>query len=1201
MRKIILIFVITLGVLIILVSGAAFFLLNNENFLKSQLSDIIFEQTGRELELSGPLEIEIGRETSIDAHGIRFQNASWADQPDMVSIGRLQLTIDIPSLWDETIIVPSLALEDCSISLLKNGDGEANWDVLPESEQPKQPPPSRSSLPVHALDAQIRDCLLEVDGPNRVRPLSLAISTLGLNIEDDKRITVEGAGSLNEEPLSLSGWYEPLGVFYVGGPLRHELDLALGLISLKSSGTLEDAAHFTGANITTHFTGPEFAKLLEFAGLQPVSEGDFDFRLNLNTVEEMTRIDINGDLGSIQTRTEGQLDRLLKPGKGNISTTLEGENLEQVGQAFGVEGLVADPFKLNTTAYFENETVRIEMAELATSIDQLSVEGQIGTNRELANSKLQIALRSEEAGRWAPALGQAASLVGPLTVIGSLKSDSNGIFSIDANMSHGESILELAGEVGKLTGPRTPELQIDFKSDNPRPLATLAGRPNFPAAPLSIRGTVGQADQQIRLKDVEINLDGSLASIDGQVNLADGYAGSSLDLEIDVPDIALLGSLFGVENLPQQPLQVVGLAKQQDKGLAIKISDDDSSDLSLDLEVLVPDLANPAELDATFDIKLPGLNIIQVLLPEIPLPHDPFSAKGRLGNSKSRLELEGIELDLAGNRAQLNGHVNRAEKFAGSEVEVQFDIISLAALGQMFGQNDLPDEPLQLHSVLQPKGKGLAFKVTDGNLGDIQLELEGNIDDLDKPLAVDAEFDVQLPTIRFLEFIAPEFELPDLPFSASGQLINEQTQTRFSGVQIELGRMKSTIEGDIGYDESLDLAIQTQIPDASRLAGLTGLPLPAEPFSMKSHLQGTFGELDFQDLDARLGQGEVHGHLQVGLGDVKSITGRLDSSRLDLSWWTPEEEPTVEAVETPKSEWVFDEIPLKDISDLGVAIDMELALAHVDLGNTILTDVDLGVFLDSKRLELNPFSMGGTTGGKISGTVLIDQREAVPILDLDFHARDLRLGLLALEGQDVATYPVIDIDLDIEGSGRTRREMASSLNGKSRLFMGPGQIASSEVSFLLSDFITELFSILNPFAETSEYTNLECAVVAADIVSGQVEVAPVIFNTEQLTILSEGNIDLNTEKIDLSFHTKVRQGLGLSAGMIINPLIKVGGRMISPAIELDPAGVVVKGGLAVATVGLSLVARSMSDRFLSSKDPCGDARKEIEKRDNTAR
>jgi hypothetical protein len=110
----------------------------------------------------------------------------------------------------------------------------------------------------------------------------------------------------------------------------------------------------------------------------------------------------------------------------------------------------------------------------------------------------------------------------------------------------------------------------------------------------------------------------------------------------------------------------------------------------------------------------------------------------------------------------------------------------------------------------------------------------------------------------------------------------------------------------------------------------------------------------------------------------------------------------------------------------------------------------------------------------------------------------------------------------------------------------------------------------------------------------------VIYHTKQLTILSQGVIDLNTEKIDLSFNTKMRTGIGISAGMLINPFIKVGGRLTSPAIEMDPAGTIIGGGLAVATLGISMLAKSMTDRFLSSKDPCGDARKELAKRDSAA-
>jgi hypothetical protein len=126
---------------------------------------------------------------------------------------------------------------------------------------------------------------------------------------------------------------------------------------------------------------------------------------------------------------------------------------------------------------------------------------------------------------------------------------------------------------------------------------------------------------------------------------------------------------------------------------------------------------------------------------------------------------------------------------------------------------------------------------------------------------------------------------------------------------------------------------------------------------------------------------------------------------------------------------------------------------------------------------------------------------------------------------------------------------------------------------------------------------MDCSVIAADIVAGNVAVEPAILHFEGLTIISKGTIDLRSEKVNLSFNTKPRKGLGITPGTVINTLVKVGGTLKAPAIELDPAGAIVSGTLGFATAGLSVVAKGFADRFLGSKDPCGDARKEIEKRD----
>ncbi|HMB58682.1 MAG TPA: hypothetical protein VKN35_02120, partial [Xanthomonadales bacterium] len=107
----------------------------------------------------------------------------------------------------------------------------------------------------------------------------------------------------------------------------------------------------------------------------------------------------------------------------------------------------------------------------------------------------------------------------------------------------------------------------------------------------------------------------------------------------------------------------------------------------------------------------------------------------------------------------------------------------------------------------------------------------------------------------------------------------------------------------------------------------------------------------------------------------------------------------------------------------------------------------------------------------------------------------------------------------------------------------------------------------------------------------------IVVQTSDITILSEGQINLVDEKIDLTFNTKPRTGLGISASALINPFIKVGGTLAVPAIQLDAANAVISSSAAVATVGLSVLAKSLTSRWFSSNDPCGNARKKLEESD----
>ena len=48
----------------------------------------------------------------------------------------------------------------------------------------------------------------------------------------------------------------------------------------------------------------------------------------------------------------------------------------------------------------------------------------------------------------------------------------------------------------------------------------------------------------------------------------------------------------------------------------------------------------------------------------------------------------------------------------------------------------------------------------------------------------------------------------------------------------------------------------------------------------------------------------------------------------------------------------------------------------------------------------------------------------------------------------------------------------------------------------------------------------------------------------------------------------------------------IGGTLAEPQVALDPEGTIIQGSLAVATGGISLIGKSVLDRFTVSKKSC---------------
>jgi hypothetical protein len=94
-------------------------------------------------------------------------------------------------------------------------------------------------------------------------------------------------------------------------------------------------------------------------------------------------------------------------------------------------------------------------------------------------------------------------------------------------------------------------------------------------------------------------------------------------------------------------------------------------------------------------------------------------------------------------------------------------------------------------------------------------------------------------------------------------------------------------------------------------------------------------------------------------------------------------------------------------------------------------------------------------------------------------------------------------------------------------------------------------------------------------------------------IVGGGDIDFNTEQLNIEFNTKPRAGVGISASSIVSPFVKLKGTFASPSIALDKKGALLSGGAAVATGGLSLLVQSIAGRATAEGDQCAPTLAEV--------
>ena len=178
---------------------------------------------------------------------------------------------------------------------------------------------------------------------------------------------------------------------------------------------------------------------------------------------------------------------------------------------------------------------------------------------------------------------------------------------------------------------------------------------------------------------------------------------------------------------------------------------------------------------------------------------------------------------------------------------------------------------------------------------------------------------------------------------------------------------------------------------------------------------------------------------------------------------------------------------------------------------------------------------------------------------------------------------------NVKTSGSSLHQMASNSNGKIQLSINQARM---DTSFLkdAGDFVVTLLDSMNPLRKKTTETVLECAVAYLPIDNGQINIAKSVgVETDRLDVVLAGSINLKTEAINLTIDP--REKSGLTTGLDLTGMVKMGGTLANPKAGINQAGVVnsaVSIGLGFLTGGASILAENA--RSMTSKGhPCRDA------------
>ena len=1011
-------------------------------------------------------------------------------------------------------------------------------------------------------------------------------------------------------PLYLTATIAPLG-----DDMQLNLNGDYGEFTFDVSGQFKNLQELDEVSLRVATSGPDAGAIGRLAGNPDVPPEPFSVVGRLTRAGPILDVEeVAIDIGKTNFVAKAHFPDLPRPTGAEGTLRISGPEFGLFSRLFGLPGRLTGPFTMDIDLTPQPDgSGALKLAASAKDLEFV-IAGTVANTPDLSGTKFRVDFRGPDLRTVTDALGLADAPSRPFELGIDLERVANGISLRDGSIVVGNDRARFGGLVGN--APLEADTDLSFEVEGPNLSGTLAAfgidADELPSARYRAGGRVERVEDQFMLHDISAAIGDNLEyelNVAGNVTDSPDLVGTRMQVLARGKSLGALTDAAGIAGIPDLPFDVEASLERVDNGFAIENGRARLGQDSVAVRGLVGEKPLERDTDLRFDIDVADLKktLAGFGVDADALPPGKFVTGGEIRSRGSRFELRGVNASLAGARATISGQLGAMPTLEGTDITVEVKGDDLASL--------LPEDE-NLAKLNKPFGVAARVQLNKGMLvlKDAEVRLPG--------FDATAELEVGLEPVMGRGRLAVEASSPDLvPLMPAEYAVLQADkvplrlkvgsvwdQNRWALEELDLGLARGTLVGGgtIGAPPDFngtDLTLDLNIASLRTLSVLAGRELPDDSAQFKLRVAGSRGLMRSDHFAGGFGDSDIAGRFVLRGGDVPEIEVGLTSERLNLEPYLPDEADEADAADerddapppTKADGRVIPDIPIPMDAMKTIAATVDIDIKEIDLGPKEFTDIILTGSLTDGALAVERFALSNNKGGSLRGNFALRPAGETAALSLDVAGSGLILGMPAATTEELAALPRYELDTVLVASGSTVRELAASLSGYLRLVGGEGRMRATALRFFTGDFLSEVVGTVNPFTKSDPYTTFQCAVVLAEIENGKVTGQPILVaQTERLRILANAEIDLGTEKFGATIRTVPQKGLGLSVGDLVNPFVKLGGTFANPALALDPEGALISGGTAVATAGISILAKRFKQRFIDDQDACGKALKEAE-------